>query len=230
MNTRIAAVVTVGIAGLVLSGCGSSGSEAEATEAVASAATSAVGEALESAMPQVTELPSMSIPPDQPNPQAELELVPGASVVLPAITDDGLFSLSTPVTAAFDRMECGTTLPGMEHDTETYETKDWVAEPGKQACMIILAITNNGDSPVRFDSEYDVMLLAANGKTYATPANRMYEVEDYAAANNMKSASDVDLMNPGDTQYDFTMWEIPLDTTPQAYQYDIYVSSTSGMD
>lgn len=97
----------------------------------------------------------------------ELPLQFGAFLNLPAQGVTSRVSSETPVTGAFESMECATVLPGLSLDEATYEPADFVAADGNQACLVTLKITNEATVPLSFSPLFNsATLLTSEGKEY----------------------------------------------------------------
>lgn len=139
-----------------------------------------------------------------------LRLTEGSSLTLKGETDD---AAGVPLNVVFDSLTCDTTLPGMGMD-ESYDISDFVAGEGDQACLVSLAVMNTGTQPSWFYSG-GVTMLTRQGKNYGE-TGQPYSAGDIANQEGEEYAGDNSHINPDKTDYDYLIFEIPADATPEA--------------
>lgn len=202
-----------------LSGCGGNATEASTTPTAVETLTPTPSESA------VDEGDSEA---DEGVEVTELPLQSGAVVTMPAQGVTGRVSIETPVTVAFESLECSTVLPGLGLDEATYEPADFMAADGNQACLVTLKITNEANVPTSFSSLF-------NSATLLTSEDKEYRLADaftdqyIANLRGVQSSAYADALQPDAIGYDFAIYEIPASSTPEAVVYRIYNSNTTSM-
>lgn len=152
-----------------------------------------------------------------------LPLSTGSEVVVPAPGSTGVVSEATPVSLAFETLECAPSLPGVGYDDKGRKV-DLVAGEGNQLCLVSLAVTNAGTEKNFFSSRIgpDVRFAAlrtADGQEYGL-TTQTYDYQGIADSKGQQLASTSDLMAPGQTKYDYSVYEIPSGATAESVVYD----------
>lgn len=163
-------------------------------------------------MPQVVPTSAASVQVARAT--VEMPLQAGSS--LSAIGTSAQGFGSPPVSLTFDSLTCSSTLPGVRQDVDKAgtSTQDAVADPGKQLCVMKLAVRNTSTEPVYFSSSNEVTLKASNGNKYGE--DERISGGSAAAAAGVEYSGDTNFIQPGDTQYDFVVFQIPADAKPQS--------------
>ena len=119
--------------------------------------------------------------------------------------------VKVPVT--YESVACQEVWPGLDMDWDAMVEVDAVADTGKQLCLVRLAVNNTSNVPISFISTGDLELKTSNGNQYSE-WDGSFSPGGYANSEGVGYAADTDAVQPGDTEYDFTMFEIPASATP----------------
>lgn len=140
-----------------------------------------------------------------------LPLVPGATISLAA---QGLMSESPPfVTGRFVWIKCQQSFPWVGENSSRESRKDATADPGKQLCLTKMEIENTSKEPVTYSGDYGTTLMTQDGSQYSAPRS----VGGAAAfADGTEYSGDTEKLQPGDTQYDYLMFQVPVGAKPDA--------------
>jgi hypothetical protein len=147
-----------------------------------------------------------------------LALTKGSSITVPAPGATGVVTASTPVELEFKKLECAAKIPGVGF-TKKFKNVDLVASKGRQLCLVELAVTNVGKKK-NFFSSRDIAKIRAGGREFAM-TRKTYDYQAIADQNGQALASTADMIKPGQTKYDYTIYELPAAATPDAVLYDI---------
>jgi hypothetical protein len=147
-----------------------------------------------------------------------LALAAGSTITVPAPGATGVVTAATPVKLTFEKLDCATMIPGVGFDKK-YHNVDLVAGKGKQLCLVELAVTNVGKKK-NFFSSRDIAKIRAGGREFAM-TKKTYDYQAIADQNGQQLASTADLIKPGRTKYDYTIYELPADAKPDAVLYNI---------
>jgi hypothetical protein len=148
-----------------------------------------------------------------------LALTKGSTITVPAPGATGVVTASTPVSLEFTKVECAARIPGVGFDKK-YRNIDLVAARGKQLCLVELAVTNVGRKKNFFTSRDISKLRTTDGREFAM-TRKTYDYQAIADQNGQHLASTADLIKPGVTKYDYTIYELPTAEKPDAVLYDI---------
>lgn len=157
---------------------------------------------------------------EPPRPKAPvLELTAGSAVTLQGAVATGRVSSATPVSVAFESIECAEVLPERGLSEDSADIVDLPAAPGQQACLVELKVTNTGPTPNLFGSHATSKLRTSDGTLYGETGQN-YSNQAIAASKGRHASDTLDLIQPGKTKWDYVIYEIPLDAQPEALVYD----------
>ena len=160
--------------------------------------------------------------------EVRLPLQPGAVVTMPAQGVTGRVSVDTPVSVALELVECAPVLAGVGVDEDTYESADFVAATGNQACLITLKVTSQANVPTSFSSLFNnSTLLTSEGNEYGLA--KAFSDQGIANLRGVPTAAYAYALQPGGVGYDFSIYEFPASATPQAVVYRIYNNAAFSM-
>lgn len=153
-----------------------------------------------------------------------LGLTAGSTITVPAPGSTGVISEETPVSLEFSGLECAPRLPDLGYNRKGRNV-DLVAKDGNQLCLVALAVTNTGEDKNFFSSRVGpgvrfAALQTADGQEYGLTRKR-YDQQGIADARGQQLASTADLIKPGETKYDYAIYEIPAGSVAAAVVYDV---------
>lgn len=124
-----------------------------------------------------------------------------------------------PLLVSFESVECAQSFPRYGLDPETYDEADFVAGEGKQACLVELSVKNAGTKPTYWGSTPETTLRTSDGVEFSA-SDQSYSDQTIAASKKRTNSNDTNYTQPGATEYDYVIYEIPADATPDVLVFN----------
>jgi hypothetical protein len=119
---------------------------------------------------------------------------------------------SARVSVKYNKVNCATTLPGIALSEDYSKSVTATARAGYKACLVELEVKNIGTTPCAY-IDVGVLLVGSDDIEYSE-SKQQISPGKIAQERGRELASDQSLMNVGDTEYSYILFEIPQNVRP----------------